>query len=68
MSTRSLQRANDQYDDIDYLHPGGKPRVSDQQTQMDKEERDKPICQKSLDEADGHHMCNDRCKSKHKAN
>lgn len=67
MSTRSVEKESELYDDIDYLHPEGKPIVSDRQKHMDKEERDKPISKKSLDEADGHHMCNDRCKSKHTA-
>ncbi|HEY9712944.1 MAG TPA: hypothetical protein V6C72_05720 [Chroococcales cyanobacterium] len=61
-SSSKLESADD---DIDYLHPDGKPRVSEQQKQVDKSEREKPVSEKSIEEADGHHMCTAQCRNRH---
>ena len=52
-------------DDIDYLHPDGKPKVSDCQKKTDDAERLKPVSRASIDEADGHHMCSEGCRRRH---
>jgi hypothetical protein len=46
---------------IDYLHPDGKPQISEEQKRINKEEQKKPVSQQALQEADGHHVCTDEC-------
>jgi len=50
---------------IDYLHPNGVPKISEEQKKVNKEEQKKPVSRQALEEADGHHMCTDSCLGKH---
>jgi hypothetical protein len=58
MSTKQSQ-------DIDYLHPDGKPAAPAQKQASEEEaalaERDKD---KAIAEVDGHHMCSPSCQHK----
>ena len=49
---------------IDYLHPHGKPEISEEQEKINEEEKKKPVSKHALQEADGHHMCSERCLGK----
>jgi hypothetical protein len=50
---------------IDYLHPNGVPKISEEQEKINKEEQKKPVSKQALEEADGHHMCSESCLGKH---
>ncbi|CAN5409670.1 hypothetical protein BH11CYA1_BH11CYA1_35440 [soil metagenome] len=52
-------------DKVDYMHPEGKPVTSPEQKAEDIKEREKPVSQTALAEADGHHMCSEECLGKH---
>jgi hypothetical protein len=52
--------------EIDYLHPNGKPAVQEEPKSQEEIALESASRQKSIDEADGHHMCSDRCKLEHK--
>lgn len=55
-----------QEENIDYLHPDGKPAAPAKKLKSaeEKAEAQKSV-QKSIDEADGHHMCSSECQSHH---
>ena len=48
-------------DKIDYLHPEGKPPTTEEQKQINREEKAKPVSKTALEEADGHHVCTSEC-------
>ena len=50
--------------EIDYMHPNGLPKVSEAQEKINREEQKKPISKQALEEADGHHICTERCLGK----
>jgi hypothetical protein len=50
---------------IDYLHPNGVPQITKEQEKINEEEQKKPVSKQALEEADGHHMCSERCLGKH---
>ena len=54
-------------DKVDYMHPEGKPITTAKQKEEDSKEREKPVSQTALAEADGHHMCTAECLGKHKS-
>jgi cytochrome c5 len=56
--------------EIDYLHPHGKPEMGSETI----DEKDRPIeekmresrtSQKAIEEADGHHVCSQKCQKHH---
>ncbi len=57
----------EQFENIDYMHPDGIPIVSEEQRRIDESQRKqlRPRT-KSIDEADGHHMCSEQCRAKHR--
>ncbi|MBS1992306.1 MAG: hypothetical protein JSS86_14805 [Cyanobacteria bacterium SZAS LIN-2] len=52
---------NKKADKIDYLHPNGMPRISEEQKRINEEEQKKPVSKQALEEADGHHICTEAC-------
>ena len=52
--------------EIDYLHPNGKPVVTEIERRLSQEEQKKPVSRQALEEADGHHICSERCRNKHR--
>jgi len=59
-----------QTDEIDYLHPDGKPNVEGEgrKAEFDAEEVAQEQVQrnKAIEEADGHHVCSETCQAHHK--
>lgn len=53
-------------EEIDYLHPSGKPTMIEKQKTQEDLSKEFQSVQKSIDDADGHHMCSDNCQSHHK--
>jgi hypothetical protein len=54
-----------QEENVDYLHPDGKPaNPSKLKTEEEYAIAEKSV-QKSIDEADGHHMCTPDCQKHH---
>lgn len=53
-------------EDIDYLHPDGKPAAPAKKTKSEEEYAlaEKSV-EKSIAEADGHHMCSPECQKHH---
>ncbi len=50
---------------VDYLHPDGKPATWKKvKTEEEYAIAEKSV-QKSIDEADGHHMCSSECQKHH---
>ncbi|HEY9679881.1 MAG TPA: hypothetical protein V6C76_17895 [Drouetiella sp.] len=52
--------------DIDYLHPDGKPENAKKLKSAEEYAIAEKQMQKSIDEADGHHMCSTECQKHHK--
>jgi hypothetical protein len=52
-------------DNVDYLHPDGKPATSEKVKTVEEYAIGEKSVQKSIDEADGHHMCSDECQKHH---
>lgn len=53
-------------EEIDYLHPSGKPTTIEKPKTQEELSRENQSVQKSIDDADGHHMCSDNCQRHHK--
>ncbi len=51
-------------ENVDYLHPDGKPADSEKKTE-DEYAIKRKSRQTSIDEADGHHMCSAECQKHH---
>ena len=55
-----------QEDDIDYLHPDGKPAAPAKKIKTEEEYAiAEKSTEKSIAEADGHHMCSKDCQQHH---
>jgi len=57
--------------DIDYLHPDGKPEQNkdtgkEVKKSIEEQLEDVRTVQQSIDEADGHHVCSSKCQTHHK--
>ncbi|MBI2810300.1 MAG: hypothetical protein HYX67_05690 [Candidatus Melainabacteria bacterium] len=56
----------EQEDDIDYLHPDGKPATPAKKlTTVEEKATAEKSTEKSIAEADGHHICSDSCQKHH---
>lgn len=58
------------YYEIDYMHPHGKPKsepvIADEtHTPIEQKIKDARSVQKSIEEADGHHVCSKNCQKHH---
>ena len=63
--SKETEIKQEQPEKIDYMHPNGKPAISDEQKKINKEEQNKPVTPQALEEADGHHVCTEECLGKH---
>jgi hypothetical protein len=55
-------------EEIDYMHPDGKPTAADkvmENPSIEEKVEDLKSTQKALEEADGHHVCTDKCQEHH---
>lgn len=51
--------------DIDYLHPDGKPSTPAGKAKDEGQAAQDKSIEKSIAEADGHHMCSSECQKHH---
>jgi hypothetical protein len=66
MQKQQTQQGTIDKDDIDYMHPNGKPITQECQKTEEELVKEQKSVQKSIDEADGHHICSDSCQRHHK--
>ncbi|HEY9731266.1 MAG TPA: hypothetical protein V6C89_05105 [Drouetiella sp.] len=65
-TTNQTKDQNQDQADIDYLHPDGKPAATTKKTKSEEEYAlAEKSTEKSIAEADGHHMCSSECQKHH---
>ena len=61
-------KATEKSEEIDYMHPDGKPTAADKVTEklsVEEKVQDLKSTRTALEEADGHHLCSDKCQTHH---
>jgi hypothetical protein len=68
VTTMASQKTNE--NEIDYMHPHGKPEMKPEAIDeafepIEQKIKDARASQKSIEEADGHHVCSKKCQKHH---